>query len=453
MEPLTPLAEAAAAAQAAGKPLPLHTLRVLEGYVPVRLLGQLLARLPNLRVLQLAGGTMRDFWREVPEGEAQQIVDALAPLAPLQQATQLEELYLDGPGPLQESSSAVTPGLLPLGLKRLSLMPVVNTVDLGDWSHLTQLNFLRLTARHHSGRSRMTLHSSALLPGLQQLQLVGYWSASEVLQVVEEQRRLMTARDVYMGSTRVDDEVHQLLPRLTNLTAAQVKGRELYSKALQAAFQQVPKLASLVVYIIVDVGDLEAAVATAAGMRSLRRLHLDMGDLFEPPALTVLTALTQLGLSRGSFCQLTKQQLQQRVAAWAGVLGGMVGIQRLSISDDFLEEGWAWLRGMQQLRVLAVTCSVYADVMDDAGGIIQSHIISSLPWLEKCEPGAVPPRLQVLGVGGITAQQAVSWGVRRRLQQLVGSGCEVVVGPHLHELASPTQQLAGLPEDLQLALA
>jgi hypothetical protein len=104
---LAALAEAAAAAQAAGRPLRLHTLRVMQeyatvttgsgdfciavqrmqGFVDAHAVGQLVASLPHLRCLQLGitlsvSGTEGDF---------------LATLAPLQRATQLEELYLQGP--------------------------------------------------------------------------------------------------------------------------------------------------------------------------------------------------------------------------------------------------------------------------------------------------------------------------------------------------------------------
>jgi hypothetical protein len=60
----------------------------------------------------------------------------------------------------------------------------------------------------------------------------------------------------------------------------------------------------------------------------------------------------------------------------------------------------------------------------------------------------------VLGVTGMKAGHAAHSKLRRRLQQLVGSSrCEVVVGPDLDEVADPTQQLAGVPETLQQALA
>jgi hypothetical protein len=116
------------------------------------------------------------------------------------------------------------------------------------------------------------------------------------------------------------------------------------------------------------------------------------------------------------------------------------GLRWLSVPAVLLEAGWGWLGGLQQLQVLVVCC------MDPA--------VSTLTWLEGCSPAAVPPRLQVLGVSGMTAEQAAGWQLRRRLQQELGSsGCEVVVGVDLDEVGDPTQQLAGLPVELQQALA
>jgi hypothetical protein len=121
----------------------------------------------------------------------------------------------------------------------------------------------------------------------------------------------------------------------------------------------------------------------------------------------------------------------------------MSQLQWLSVPHVFLGGEWGWLSGLQQLQVLVVTCGTF---MNDTPP-------SSLPWLEECSPEVFPPRLQVLGVSGVTAEQAVSWQVRSRLQQLVGSGCEVVVGSDLDEVCDPAMQLAGLPVGLQQVLA
>jgi hypothetical protein len=77
-----------------------------------------------------------------------------------------------------------------------------------------------------------------------------------------------------------------------------------------------------------------------------------------------------------------------------------------------------------------------------------------MPWLEGCTREALPPSLQVLAGSGMTAAKAAAWQLRRRLQQWVGSsGCQVVVGVNLDEVADPAQQLAGLPLALQQVLA
>jgi hypothetical protein len=76
--------------------------------------------------------------------------------------------------------------------------------------------------------------------------------------------------------------------------------------------------------------------------------------------------------------------------------------------------------------------------------------------VQGCSQEVLPPRLQVLGVSGVTAKHGVPGQLRRHLQRLLGSsssGCEVVVGPDLDAVGDPTQQLAGLPAVLQQALA
>jgi hypothetical protein len=77
----------------------------------------------------------------------------------------------------------------------------------------------------------------------------------------------------------------------------------------------------------------------------------------------------------------------------------------------------------------------------------------SVPVWEQWVLGTLPPNLRVLNWRRLSAHRAVSVQLRRRLQRLVGdSGCEVVVGADLDEVADPMQQLAGLPVALQQAL-
>jgi hypothetical protein len=91
---LTALADAAAAAQAAGRPLQLHTLRVVglvRGYVYIHTIGRLLAGLPRLRCLQLGMCVPCEQGSPVPEVDG---VPAIQQLSSLHGATQLQELYL-----------------------------------------------------------------------------------------------------------------------------------------------------------------------------------------------------------------------------------------------------------------------------------------------------------------------------------------------------------------------
>jgi hypothetical protein len=495
---LSALASAAAAAQADGRPLRLRTLRVLRGQVQVGTAGNLLPALPHLRCLQLELCAKRQISWPAAEEVAPLGVEALAPL---QAATQLEELYVRGPWLHDRIPAAdIPPDALPPRLQRLSWTAKHGQDAAADLSHLTQLTFLQLGT--YMG-SRTPLRSSQLPPQLQQLELVGKWCADDVLEVLEEQPQLVTAwqpRAVTPWHPQNDEEVPQLLARLPNLTAISMLASEV--KDCQAALEQLPKLSTMTVTMkgrpIGAPPGWQPPVDKAVGVRSLRCLHLNLQRSSQPPeaALTALTALTKLmlfGLGFGNIRsqQQDRQQQQERRqeqerrqlqeqgqgqqqqqqqqqgrgrvlrrqyhwqrhyqvqpdmwSAWAGVLGRMAGLQWLSIPDVLLGGEWSWLRGLQQLRVLVVHSRdcFYGDAP-----------ATSLPWLEECSQEALPPQLQVLGVSGMTAEQAASWQVRRRLQQLVGSsGCEVVVGVDLDEGADPTQQLAGLPAALQQVLA
>jgi hypothetical protein len=99
---------------------------------------------------------------------------------------------------------------------------------------------------------------------------------------------------------------------------------------------------------------------------------------------------------------------------------------------------------------LAVRCQQRYNFYVLAGSSARKTIQRRMEQLlEEAGMQSAPPQLLLLLVTGISAKQAASLQVRRRLQQqLAGrSGCEVVVGP-----CDPTQQLAGLPEALQQAL-
>jgi hypothetical protein len=420
---LTALAEAAAAARAAGRPLQLRTLRVLQKSIPLHITGQLLAALPHLRRLQL-GISLPDIMLSSDKwgNQIQQY------LAPLQSATQLEELHLTDSSLYFHVGVIPMAALLPPSLRRLSWSYGTQAPSTQDLSHLTKLTFLRLVG----GRVQ---DSSRLPPRLQQLELV---IVKMDLEVLEEQKEALTAWDTFRLR---DTHVQQLLPCFTNMAAAVVKASDLCDPAAQAALAQCKKLSTLAVETESWIHEpwaesMPAVVTTAASLRGLRRLHLTLSHLPDPPAgFAALTQLTHLKVSVS--WRTGSEEQRQRQRAWVAEVGHMAGLRWLSVPGVLLAADQAWLGGLQQLRVLAVRCKE-EDV---------PHV-SSMSWL-----GALPPRLQVLGVSGMTAEQAADWQLRRRLQQALGSsGCEVVVGPDLDELADPTQQLAGLPMALQQAL-
>jgi hypothetical protein len=163
------LLEAAAAAVAAGRPLPLHTLRVLGPGPGMDLTGRLLVALCNLRCLQLQTRWSLDV-------SMQSHGAVMRHMGPLKQATQLEELYLADPFTCFKWDPKVCE-LLPASLKRLGLAnsAVHFAPPVPDLSHLSRLSFLHLD--NWTG-----LISAQLPPELQQLQLVEVRMAPSQLQ-------------------------------------------------------------------------------------------------------------------------------------------------------------------------------------------------------------------------------------------------------------------------------
>jgi hypothetical protein len=130
----------------------------------------------------------------------------------------------------------------------------------------------------------------------------------------------------------------------------------------------------------------------------------------------------------------------------------MPALKWLSVPDVLLLEQ-AWLGDLQQLQVLVLNREEQMLFPEEQARVAQvlQQVVEAL---EGCSPQALPPTLLLLGFSHMTAEQAVSWQVRRRLRQLVGSsGCEVVVGFDLDEVCDPVKQLAGLPVALQQLLA
>jgi hypothetical protein len=141
--------------------------------------------------------------------------------------------------------------------------------------------------------------------------------------------------------------------------------------------------------------------------------------------------------------------LQQQQGSWVPELGRMEQLRWLSVPGLLLAADQAWLGGLKQLQVLVLTSE------GSRVGFQPPQVLPQVvEGLERCSPHALPPRLLMLGVTGVTAEEAAALHVRRRLQRSLSSnGCEVVVGVDLDEVADPVKQLAGLPVALQQAVA
>jgi hypothetical protein len=168
------------------------------------------------------------------------------------------------------------------------------------------------------------------------------------------------------------------------------------------------------------------------------------------PAMTGLSQLTGLRqLSVWFHCDTGKEERR----AWTKDLGCMPNLKWLAVPDAvLLVPDRSWLGGLTQLQVLQVMANNEPEKIEVASsnGAWRTSTDRADKWLNKGSLRAVPRQLRVLLVTGVTAEQAASLHLRRRLQQQLrrSRGCELVVA-----VADPTKQLVGLPEALQQALA
>jgi hypothetical protein len=426
---LEALADAAAAAQAAGCPLPLRTLRVLGPGPHLSTAGRLLAGLPHLHTLQLG---LEVTCNDKAWGDLGALVQEA--LAPLGQATQLQQLYLERTVryiPRTSNFSASIAGLLPASLKRLTWKAPGVGHTLPGMSHLTQVTFLQLHRWPDSATADPSVLTTAWLPSsLQQLELL---QVKDLPEVLEEQPQLVTGWQADRAA-----DLQRELDRLSSMRSALVCVDQLQAPAVRTALAQHPHLSKLeLVDVCVAPECVIAALGTAASIKNLRSLglSLDSFSMIEAAALSALTRVTRLSAS----VEFGEDAGPQR--ALADGIGRMTGLRWLSVSVGVLQAGWAWLGGLQQLQVMHVYW-------------IAASGSTLFQWLEGHQQGpGLPPQLQLLAFSGMTAEQAAAWQLRRRLQGLLGStGCEVVVGPDLEEVCDPAQQLAGLPLALQQAL-
>jgi hypothetical protein len=392
----------------------------------VDIVGRLLPALPYVRRLQLF-----DIHSSRLYGDTEQRQRALAAL---KQATQLQELHIQWPS-WGGSSSPAAAALLPPSLKHLTWR-TCDRSEQPDWSHLTQLTSLQL-GREWDG----PLSTEKLPPRLQEMNIVEEWvpgrlphqwpelvvGAQAPVHFGEYQLSSLVNLRTLAGSAQDLSEgpVRTLLPQLAALSALRVCVRRTGTPAADQ--------------------DLKEVVSTAGGIRGLKRLEVELCPgqvLVNLSPLTAVTHLSLVGVGR-----------VKRRAAWAAEVGKMVWLKRLAVSHVLMLEQ-PWMGNLKQLQVLDVvllspgttTSFVYNY------GVYPSHKWSmscswASQWVEGDNLRAVAPQLRLLMVTGMPPDPAAPLQLRRRLQQLVGSGCEVVVG-----MFDPTQQLAALPEALQQAL-
>jgi hypothetical protein len=398
------------------------------------LVGLLVAILPHLVTLQLSDPHMACFRPTSTKDPHQMQSD----LEPLKQATQLQELYLpitysDG------SCSTAMARLLPPSLRRFSWEASFCVDPLPDLSHLTRLTFLQL-----EGCRGGALSSKHLPPHLQQLDIPYLMNPQEV---PEKQLQRITG----LGSCCFNT---QNLSRMPKLRAISVDVDRLRGDAFTTATDGLTGLSALTVNTIgVHQGAtpwaLKGVLSTAASIQGLRQLSIRLGPGMPPmPGLSRLSGLTRLAVSLG-----TDGGSVQQHQAWAAELARMPRLRWLSVPHVLLGlPGNPWLSHLTQLKVLQVpvrdlVLGVYVAPGEGAREACEEKVQQIL---DGGSLRAAPPQLQLLLVTGMCTEQAASLQVRRRLQQQLVRcrGCEVVV-----VACDPTQQLAGLPEALQQALA
>jgi hypothetical protein len=427
---LSALAEAAAAAVAAGQPLPLRHLHV-HGRVGLPLAGRLVSELTNLLSLQLELSVPDDV-----EGAREAAALVQKHLAPLQQATQLEALYVTRPDFSHKYSHSwcchhLVAELLPVSLKRLQwnlsywdgAWAVVKPCNL---AHLKQLTFLQSRGWIHAASSR------TLPPQLQELvvfELPRWRAALEQQQVLEDLTTLLPRDQGFvLGSTGYNTQ-----PWFAWLSPT------MGEAAASAAIAHMP--------LEVQHGDAGSGrreqaqvpvLAAADALPSLRQLKVCLRGPATMAGLAAFTAVTRLTLD-GNKLDWDDPQIRGMRRAWVEEAGRMPALRWLSVSSDMLQGVLGSLGGLQQVRVLVVK------------GRREECVPLSSSWQ------ALPPQLQVLCWTGVSARDAAGWELRPRLRQLLRrhnrSECELVVGVDLDEVAEWSLQLAGLPDVLLQTLA
>jgi hypothetical protein len=434
---LDALADAATAAAAAGRPLQLRMLRVFKRRVKLSLISRLLPGLPNLRCLRVCipgVGQPRN-------NQAAQAAVLQQGLAALKQATQLEELWLGGPRSGCFNWECVA-DLMPLSLKSLSwdTHQGGSGAYLPSLSHLVQLTSLRL--RDWDLDSQCLEYLGASHPSLQQLELLGH--AAHV-RIPQQQRHLLVGCAQCDRIGRSTEGYSQLRAISASVLGFPRAGTRLMQLSqLSAVSVDADRLQRARPPL-----DLQAVVTTASSLSSLRRLDLKPQNeqwwrLLTPTGLSTLTQVTRLTV----FCEVYTP-LQHEQVAWAEEVGRMTQLRWLSVPTCLLEAGHAWLGGLQQLQVLALS-----SVGREGRSSWNWDLPSCETWLEGASLSwqSLPPRLLLLDISRLAPEQSALRLLRRLPGPLNDCRCEVVTGFDLDELGDTADQLAGLPQQLQQAL-
>jgi hypothetical protein len=263
------------------------------------------------------------------------------------------------------------------------------------------------------------------------------------LEVVQAQQQVLVGLDrdqPYNLSNRIIPTL-ECLPKLQ---AMAVRVSQLQQPDVCAALKQLSQLDTLTVRLDgpEQAADMRAVVSTAAGIPSLRALHVEpsLGVLPNMPSLQKLTSLTRVRLSSYGRVPL----------GYASKLGQMPLLRWLSVPEALLlEASGPWLGGMQQL------CVLMAHGQPHQRGTPPPGAASVPSMFQALAPGLpLPPKLLVVGWAGVLAESGAAQPLRGFLKQRLGSsGCEVVIGVDLDEVCDPVKQLAGVPEALQQAMA
>jgi hypothetical protein len=402
-------------------------------------MGALVAALPNLQCLQAGTDHTLAFDDDsafFDEDLASFGLVVEEQMAPLRQATQLQELYWSV-SDMPESCSKAICKLLPPGLKRMAWASSSFTMYVPDVSPLTQLTFLQL-----AGGACPFLEPHHLPCSLQLLELAG---DDVPLFVMTEQQQVLSRLGAVQLADLVSNE-YENVGCLSKLRALEVGLFDLQHWHKVPVMPQRSQLTALVLRAHCSFPPvLWSSVGVPGPVRmlpcmsqvavGLRRLDLDCCGGIMLPSLSLFTQLTWL-----RYTEATNSNQRPPYAVVAQQLGRLPLLKWLSVPGTLLNGGQGWLGGLQQLRVLVLT-GVYGDMRQKLSGVAATK---EWPWLAADSPLLLPPCLLVLGCDGM---------VRPYVQRAAaGSGCEVVDNRDLGKACDPTQQLAGLPEVLQQAL-